>query len=81
MSLSIKIDVEGHEAAVLPGATATIDRERPRIVIEIEQRHLDCPISDIFDQIRVHGYRGWFEGRNSRTPGEVRSPRRPTRLD
>ncbi len=55
----LKIDVEGHEAAVLRGATATIDRERPRIVIEIEQRHLNCPIFDIFDQIRAHGYRGY----------------------
>ena len=55
----LKIDVEGHEAAVLRGATATIDRERPRIVIEIEQRHLDCPIFDIFDQLHAHRYRGY----------------------
>jgi FkbM family methyltransferase len=55
----LKIDVEGHEAAVLRGAEATIKRERPRIVIEIEQRHLDHPIEEIFDQIESLGYRGY----------------------
>jgi FkbM family methyltransferase len=36
----IKIDVEGHESDVLLGATETLDRHRPSLVIEIEQRHL-----------------------------------------
>lgn len=35
----IKIDVEGHEAAVLRGALALISRDRPRLMIEIEERH------------------------------------------
>jgi FkbM family methyltransferase len=55
----LKIDVEGHEVAVLRGADATIRRERPRIVIEIEQRHLDHPIFEIFRQIEAYGYRGY----------------------
>lgn len=35
----IKIDVEGHECAVLEGAKCTIERERPNLLIEIEDRH------------------------------------------
>jgi len=35
----IKIDVEGHEADVIAGATETIAEHRPTLVIEIEARH------------------------------------------
>lgn len=35
----IKIDVEGNEEAVLEGAAATLARERPSLVIEVEERH------------------------------------------
>ncbi|HMA52782.1 MAG TPA: FkbM family methyltransferase [Magnetospirillaceae bacterium] len=35
----IKIDVEGHEEAVLAGARATIERCRPSLIVEIEERH------------------------------------------
>jgi FkbM family methyltransferase len=35
----IKIDVEGHEAATLRGTEHTLERERPALVIEIEERH------------------------------------------
>lgn len=34
----IKIDVEGHEEAVLDGAWGTITRCRPRVLVEIEER-------------------------------------------
>jgi FkbM family methyltransferase len=36
---AIKIDVEGHEDSTLRGARATIERERPVLVVEIEERH------------------------------------------
>jgi FkbM family methyltransferase len=36
----IKIDVEGHEFSVLNGAVQTIRRERPGLLIEIDQRNL-----------------------------------------
>jgi FkbM family methyltransferase len=36
----IKIDVEGHERAVVQGALATIRRDHPLLVIECEGRHL-----------------------------------------
>lgn len=36
----IKVDVEGFEPAVVRGAEATIDRDRPSLLLEIEDRHL-----------------------------------------
>lgn len=35
----LKIDVEGHEAGVLKGSVKTLARERPTLIIEIEDRH------------------------------------------
>jgi FkbM family methyltransferase len=36
----IKVDVEGFEPAVIEGAVAVIDRDRPSLLLEIEDRHL-----------------------------------------
>ncbi|MEQ1736784.1 MAG: FkbM family methyltransferase, partial [Rhodoglobus sp.] len=36
----IKVDVEGFEPQVILGATETIDRDRPSLLLEIEDRHL-----------------------------------------
>lgn len=36
----LKVDVEGFEPSVIEGATATIDRARPSLLLEIEDRHL-----------------------------------------
>lgn len=36
----IKVDVEGFEPAVVEGAGAIIDRDRPSLLLEIEDRHL-----------------------------------------
>lgn len=52
----VKIDVEGHETAVLRGGAEMFRRWRPSILIEIEQRHLDVPISKLFDEIEDLGY-------------------------
>lgn len=35
----LKIDVEGHETAVIKGASATIQKFRPSLIVEIEERH------------------------------------------
>jgi FkbM family methyltransferase len=57
----IKIDVEGHEGAVLRGAQDTIGRNRPLLCIEIEQRHLgDTPMQTEFERIAELGYDGFF---------------------
>lgn len=36
----IKVDVEGFEPSVIEGAAATIERDRPSLLLEIEDRHL-----------------------------------------
>ena len=57
----IKIDVEGHESKVIQGGHKTILREKPIILIEIEQRHLNgYPIEMVFKQIMELGYEGSY---------------------
>lgn len=53
----IKIDVEGHEQAVLDGARETLRRHRPALVVEIEQRHLrGKAVADIVEPLVEQGY-------------------------
>jgi FkbM family methyltransferase len=63
----VKIDVEGHERAVLAGATETLARERPALLIEIEQRHIDVPITQVFALVESLGYEGSFLGAGGNT--------------
>jgi hypothetical protein len=56
----IKIDVEGHELSVLEGGVRTIANNRPVLWVEIEQRHLSRPMSDVFEFIKSLGYDGGF---------------------
>jgi FkbM family methyltransferase len=56
----VKIDVEGHEDAVLDGATRTIDRYQPLLLVEIEARHHTFPITEIFARLEDRGYRGYY---------------------
>lgn len=56
----IKIAVEGHELNVIEGAHDTIERFRPTLLIEIEQRHHRTPIEHIFQTIEALGYKGEF---------------------
>lgn len=57
----IKIDVEGHELAVLRGSRATIERSKPALLVEIEQHRLvGCSIYDVFSWFEDLGYEGFF---------------------
>ena len=57
----IKIDVEGHEIAVLQGATQTLARNRPSIVVEAEERHHPNAIAEITGLLTGLGYAGYFD--------------------
>lgn len=56
----IKIDVEGWELPVIRGARATIARERPVLLVEIDQRFVRGRLEDVFTEIAALGYRGEY---------------------
>ena len=63
----IKIDVEGWELPVIRGSRATIARERPVLLIEIDQRFLRGRLEDVFNEVAALGYRGEYLGDDLRS--------------
>ena len=53
----LKIDVEGHERAVLEGARGLIARDKPAMIIEIEERHTGRDLNEELDFVETFGYR------------------------
>jgi FkbM family methyltransferase len=65
----VKIDVEGHELAVLEGARRTLETHRPTLLIECEARHRpDGDVRSVFDFLKSVGYTGSFFCYGSRRP-------------
>lgn len=57
----LKIDVEGNELRVLRGGEQTLLRYKPRILVEIEARHVGAEqVQETFDYLARLGYRGYF---------------------
>lgn len=56
----VKIDVEGHEEAVLRGATTILRRDKPSLLIEIEDRHNEGALERIRRMLKPLGYQGYF---------------------
>jgi FkbM family methyltransferase len=56
----IKIDVEGHELAVLAGAAATLARHRPNLLIECNDEHQPEAVKRLASWLGSHGYSAVF---------------------
>ena len=66
---AIKIDVEGHEFAVLRGAQNILEQDAPLLVFECEQRHLSgTTVAEILAWLQARGYDGWFIQRGALRP-------------
>ncbi|ARG63326.1 FkbM family methyltransferase [Mycobacterium kansasii] len=70
----IKIDVEGHELAVVRGAAETLRRNRPVILVEAEERHRPGAVADITALLTGFGYAGYFEFDGARRAVEEFDP-------
>jgi FkbM family methyltransferase len=57
----MKIDVEGHELAVLEGASGTIARARPNVQVEAEERHRPGTVAAVAAFFARLDYRGVFD--------------------
>ena len=56
----IKIDVEGHELEVIDGAKKTIEKNKPKLLVEIEEKHTQKKVSDSIKYINSLGYNSFF---------------------
>jgi FkbM family methyltransferase len=56
----VKIDVEGHEKAVLEGSRDTLKRERPIVLIEAEERHNAGTVAAVIQFFEHMDYSGFF---------------------
>jgi FkbM family methyltransferase len=56
----IKIDVEGHELAIIKGAQLTIQRDEPNFLIEAEERHKPGAVENLLNYFSNCGYEGFF---------------------
>lgn len=65
----IKIDVEGHEFAVLRGARSTLSRWHPVCIVEVEERHNAGGTARAFSFFEELGYKPWFVHRGALRPG------------
>jgi FkbM family methyltransferase len=65
----LKIDVEGHELAVLRGAQQILQAHKPVLLVECEVRHRpDGDVQPVFDLLNAHGYEGSFFLKRHRYP-------------
>ncbi|MDB5467116.1 MAG: FkbM family methyltransferase [Phenylobacterium sp.] len=64
----MKIDVEGFEREVLEGAADTLRRDRPNLLIEMEEAHTKVPITDMVGTVTAYGYSCFALVRGTLTP-------------
>ncbi len=64
----LKVDVEGHEESVLRGAIGLLSREKPNIVVEVEERHNPGSVKRVSDFLSGLGYDGFYLHEAELTP-------------
>ena len=64
----MKIDVEGFELEVLEGAANTLRRDRPNLLIEMEEAHTKTPLSAMVEKVTAYGYDCFALVRGTLTP-------------
>jgi FkbM family methyltransferase len=67
----IKIDVEGHELAVLKGAQKLIEKCKPNIIVEIENRHRPGAFAEANQWFKMRGYRGFYLKKDALMPADT----------
>ena len=78
----LKIDVEGHELAVLQGGMRTLETYRPSILVECEARHRsDGDVRPVCESLESLGYTGSFFLHRARRPLAEFDPAVHQRLD
>ncbi|HEX5472603.1 MAG TPA: FkbM family methyltransferase [Lacipirellulaceae bacterium] len=78
----IKIDVEGHELAVLEGAHRTLESHHPTILVECEARHRpNGDVRPVFDFLESLGYAGSFFCHGAQRPIAEFDPAVHQRID
>ena len=60
----IKIDVEGHEKNVIKGASKIIKKNKPNMLVEIEERYTKEKLKKTINFINNLGYKSYFFHRN-----------------
>jgi len=64
----MKIDVEGHESAVLRGGVRTLAATKPTCIVECEERHNASGVAQTFAFFDTLGYQGYFLHRGALRP-------------
>lgn len=80
----LKIDVEGFELQVLRGAEATLRRDRPTLLVEIEEKYAKRDLAEMVAEVCGYGYSAFALPRGVLTPfarldlaAHHRDPQRP----
>jgi FkbM family methyltransferase len=56
----IKIDVEGHETEVIKGSEKTIKKNKPILLVEIEEQYTQKKVEDTLKYINSLGYNSFY---------------------
>ncbi len=71
----LKVDVEGHELQVFRGGLGILSRDRPLVLFECEERHLqNHRMQDVFAFLENLGYEGAFFSPQGLLPLDVFDP-------